>query len=110
MPERENPNQTALQPSWRFGNGMFALVLSFGLLLTALRSRKARSWRYGTGTLLSIEVFGSKNEENFLNNGILNSSHLLLCNLNFFIELCWYISFHIVLFPVCVKKIRTVFF
>ncbi|KAF5476792.1 hypothetical protein F2P56_003492 [Juglans regia] len=49
IPQRENPNQTALQLSWRFGNGMFALVLSFGLLLTALRSRKARSWRYGTG-------------------------------------------------------------
>lgn len=49
IPQRENPNQTALQPSWRFGNGMFALVLSFGLLWTALRSRKARSWRYGTG-------------------------------------------------------------
>ncbi|CAA3007222.1 probable boron transporter 2 [Olea europaea subsp. europaea] len=30
---------------------MFALVLSFGLLLTALKSRKARSWRYGTGWL-----------------------------------------------------------
>ncbi|KAF8037021.1 hypothetical protein BT93_B0061 [Corymbia citriodora subsp. variegata] len=51
IPERENPNQAALLPSWRFGNGMFALVLSFGLLLTALRSRKARSWRYGTGWL-----------------------------------------------------------
>ncbi|XP_061957085.1 probable boron transporter 2 isoform X1 [Populus nigra] len=51
IPQRENINQTALQPSWRFGNGMFALVLSFGLLLTALRSRKARSWRYGTGWL-----------------------------------------------------------
>ncbi|EOY20738.1 hypothetical protein QUC31_007011 [Theobroma cacao] len=49
IPARENPDQTALRPSWRFGNGMFALVLSFGLLLTALRSRKARSWRYGTG-------------------------------------------------------------
>ncbi|XWS48172.1 hypothetical protein CRYUN_Cryun13aG0050300 [Craigia yunnanensis] len=51
IPQRENPEQTALQPSWRFGNGMFALVLSFGLLLTALGSRKARSWRYGTGWL-----------------------------------------------------------
>ncbi|XP_024022407.1 probable boron transporter 2 [Morus notabilis] len=51
VPKRENPNQTALEPAWRFGNGMFALVLSFGLLLTALRSRKARSWRYGTGRL-----------------------------------------------------------
>ncbi|KAL3529459.1 hypothetical protein ACH5RR_008781, partial [Cinchona calisaya] len=51
VPERENPKQTALLPSGRFGNGMFALVLSFGLLLTALRSCKARSWRYGTDSL-----------------------------------------------------------
>ncbi|KAL6196891.1 hypothetical protein ACLB2K_032504 [Fragaria x ananassa] len=48
VPDREKPDQTALLPSWRFGNGMFALVLSFGLLFTALRSRKARSWHYGT--------------------------------------------------------------
>ncbi|TXG50268.1 hypothetical protein EZV62_022792 [Acer yangbiense] len=51
IPKKENPNQTSMQPSWRFGNGMFALVLSFGLLLTGLRSRKARSWRYGSGWL-----------------------------------------------------------
>ncbi|KAF4349004.1 hypothetical protein F8388_008959 [Cannabis sativa] len=51
VPGREKSNQTVLEPSWRFGNGMFALVLSFGLLLTALRSRKARSWRYGSGRL-----------------------------------------------------------
>lgn len=51
VPEREKPNQTVFEPAWLFGNGMFALVLSFGLLLTALRSRKARSWRYGTGRL-----------------------------------------------------------
>lgn len=50
-PKREDPRDVALMPSWRFANGMFALVLSFGLLLTALRSRKARSWRYGTGWL-----------------------------------------------------------
>ena len=56
IPQRENPNQVALQPSWRFGNGMFALVLSFGLLFTALRSRKARSWRYGTGAHFSAEI------------------------------------------------------
>lgn len=49
IPKSENSRTTALLPSWRFGNGMFALVLSFGLLLTALSSRKARSWRYGTG-------------------------------------------------------------
>ncbi|XP_057755500.1 probable boron transporter 2 [Arachis stenosperma] len=54
VPERANPASAEFQPSWRFGNGMFALVLSFGLLLTALRSRKARSWRYGSGWLRSF--------------------------------------------------------
>ncbi|KAL0292488.1 UNVERIFIED_CONTAM: Boron transporter 1 [Sesamum radiatum] len=54
IPERENAKATALLPSWRFGNGMFALVLSFGLLLTALRSRKARTWRYGTGYMVDV--------------------------------------------------------
>ncbi|GLT53922.1 hypothetical protein SLA2020_271570 [Shorea laevis] len=51
IPERKSPKLIEFQPSWRFANGMFALVLSFGLLLTALRSRKARSWRYGSGGL-----------------------------------------------------------
>ncbi|KAG4392624.1 hypothetical protein AAZX31_04G167000 [Glycine max] len=49
--QREGTNQIALQSSWLFGNGMFALVLSFGLLFTGLQSRKARSWRYGSGWL-----------------------------------------------------------
>ncbi|XP_027931183.1 boron transporter 1-like [Vigna unguiculata] len=51
IPERANPSSPEFQSSWRFGNGMFSLVLSFGLLLTALKSRKARSWRYGSGCL-----------------------------------------------------------
>ncbi|KAL7138989.1 hypothetical protein ABFS83_09G020300 [Erythranthe nasuta] len=51
IPQRENVKEAEFLPSWRFGNGMFALVLSFGLLLTALSSRKARSWRYGAGWL-----------------------------------------------------------
>lgn len=54
IPERQNPKAIEFIPSWRFANGMFALVLSFGLLLTALRSRKARSWRYGSGWLRSL--------------------------------------------------------
>ncbi|GER55148.1 HCO3- transporter family [Striga asiatica] len=54
IPKRENPSLTEFMPSWRFANGMFALVLSFGLLLTALRSRKARSWRYGSGWVRSL--------------------------------------------------------
>ncbi|KAI4326422.1 hypothetical protein MLD38_031740 [Melastoma candidum] len=51
VPSQENPAKTEFLPSWRFANGMFATVLSFGLPITALRSRKARSWRYGTGWL-----------------------------------------------------------
>ncbi|KAK7303637.1 hypothetical protein RJT34_14548 [Clitoria ternatea] len=54
IPERANPTSPEFQSSWRFGNGMFALILSFGLLLTALRSRKARSWRYGSGCLRGL--------------------------------------------------------
>lgn len=53
IPKRENPNQTKHLPSWLFGNGMFAFVLSFGLILTALKSRTARSWCYGTGIGIS---------------------------------------------------------
>ncbi|KAL5700731.1 putative boron transporter 2 [Ranunculus cassubicifolius] len=54
IPQRENVTLTEFMPSWRFANGMFALVLSFGLLLTALRSRKARSWRYGSGMIRGL--------------------------------------------------------
>ncbi|CAH9079022.1 unnamed protein product [Cuscuta europaea] len=54
IPKRENPKSIEFTFSWRFANGMFALVLSFGLLFTALRSRKARSWRYGTGWFRSL--------------------------------------------------------
>ncbi|KAJ7539536.1 hypothetical protein O6H91_11G098900 [Diphasiastrum complanatum] len=49
IPKRDNPLLEQFQVPWRFGNGMFGIVLSFGLLLTGLRSRTARSWRYGTG-------------------------------------------------------------
>ncbi|KAK9747577.1 hypothetical protein RND81_02G001500 [Saponaria officinalis] len=54
IPQLENSKAIEFMSSWRFANGMFALVMSFGLLLTALRSRKARSWRYGAGWLRSL--------------------------------------------------------
>nr|POE65434.1 putative boron transporter 2 [Quercus suber] len=54
IPSRENTSLTEFIPSWRFANGMFSLVLSFGLLVTALKGRKARSWRYGSGWLRSL--------------------------------------------------------
>ncbi|PWA40530.1 HCO3- transporter family [Artemisia annua] len=54
IPERANMKSIEFIASWRFANGMFALVLSFGLLLTGLKSRKARSWRYGSGWIRSL--------------------------------------------------------
>lgn len=51
IPNGEDPTLVQFQTSWRFGNGMFALVLTFALLFSGLKSRKARSWRYGTGWL-----------------------------------------------------------
>ncbi|KAL8224792.1 hypothetical protein R6Q57_017349 [Mikania cordata] len=54
IPQRANARSIEFIPSWRFANGMFALVLSFGLLLTGLKSRKARSWRYGSGWIRSL--------------------------------------------------------
>ncbi|XP_010546941.1 PREDICTED: probable boron transporter 3 [Tarenaya hassleriana] len=54
VPGGANPRSIEFQPSWLFANGMFALVLSFGLLITALKSRKARSWRYGAGWLRGL--------------------------------------------------------
>lgn len=54
VPKMDNPKLEQFTNSWRFGNGMFALVLSFGLLFSGLQSRKARSWRYGTGWLRGL--------------------------------------------------------
>ncbi|GLJ25077.1 hypothetical protein SUGI_0479710 [Cryptomeria japonica] len=54
VPDRGNVKLEQFQPSWRFAIGMFAVVLSFGLLFSGLRSRKARSWRYGTGSLRGL--------------------------------------------------------
>lgn len=54
IPQRSETKLIEFLPSWRFANGMFALVLSFGLLLTGLKSRKARSWRYGSGWIRSL--------------------------------------------------------
>ncbi|KAI5075445.1 hypothetical protein GOP47_0009521 [Adiantum capillus-veneris] len=54
IPERDDLTRPEFQPAWRFANGMFGLVLSFGLLLTGLRSRQARAWRYGAGWLRAL--------------------------------------------------------
>ncbi|KAL0330821.1 UNVERIFIED_CONTAM: putative boron transporter 7 [Sesamum angustifolium] len=47
IPKGENPNEERYQFQWLYVNGLLAVIFSFGVLLTSLRSRKARSWRYG---------------------------------------------------------------
>ncbi|XVF88160.1 hypothetical protein PTKIN_Ptkin19aG0028000 [Pterospermum kingtungense] len=48
IPKGENPTLEKYQFTWLYTNGLLAVIFSFGLLFTALKTRKARSWRYGT--------------------------------------------------------------
>jgi len=45
----EDPSAEEFQFQWLYTNGLLAIIFGFGLLFTALVSRRARSWRYGTG-------------------------------------------------------------
>lgn len=49
IPKDESANSEKYQFQWLYTNGLLAIIFSFGLLYTALKSRKARSWWYGTG-------------------------------------------------------------
>ncbi|CAN8252272.1 unnamed protein product [Cochlearia groenlandica] len=39
---------------WLYANGLLAVIFSLGLLITALKSRRAKSWKYGFGWLRSF--------------------------------------------------------
>ncbi|XP_042496241.1 boron transporter 4-like [Macadamia integrifolia] len=54
IPKHGNPTEEKHQFPWLYSNGLLAVIFSFGLLYTALRSRKARSWWYGTGCIRSF--------------------------------------------------------
>ncbi|KAI7985573.1 Boron transporter 4 [Camellia lanceoleosa] len=47
----EDPTLRKNQFQWLYTNGLLGIIFCFGLLYTALRSRTARSWKYGTGWL-----------------------------------------------------------
>ncbi|KAK3438200.1 hypothetical protein EUGRSUZ_C02816 [Eucalyptus grandis] len=49
IPEADNPALEKYQFQWLYTNGLLASIFATGLLYTALKSRKARSWRYTTG-------------------------------------------------------------
>ncbi|KAL3824320.1 hypothetical protein ACJIZ3_020349 [Penstemon smallii] len=54
IPEGEDPVSAKYQFQWLYTNGLLGVVFSFGLLYTSLKSRKARSWCYGTSWLRSF--------------------------------------------------------
>ncbi|GMJ14250.1 ARABIDOPSIS THALIANA REQUIRES HIGH BORON 4, REQUIRES HIGH BORON 4 [Hibiscus trionum] len=53
-PKDQDPNLEKYQFQWLYTNGLLGIVFSFGLLYTALKSRRARSWWYGTGWFRSF--------------------------------------------------------
>lgn len=53
IPKAENANLEKYQFQWLYTNGLLGIIFTLGLLYTALKSRKARSWKYGTGWIVS---------------------------------------------------------
>ncbi|KAK9141626.1 hypothetical protein Syun_011026 [Stephania yunnanensis] len=54
IPNDGNPNLEQNQSQWLYTNGLLGVIFSFGVLCTSLKSRRARSWLYGTGWLRSF--------------------------------------------------------
>ncbi|KAK6912645.1 Bicarbonate transporter-like, transmembrane domain [Dillenia turbinata] len=54
IPKAENPEYEEYQFHWLYANGLLGVIFSFGVLFTALKSRSARSWKYGTGWFRSF--------------------------------------------------------
>ncbi|KAI3687061.1 hypothetical protein L1987_80752 [Smallanthus sonchifolius] len=53
-PKGENNITEDYQFHWLYTNGLLAVIFSFGILITSMKSRDARSWRYSTGWLRSF--------------------------------------------------------
>lgn len=51
MPHNADPLSTDYRFYWLYANGLLAIIFSFGLLFTSLKSRRARTWQYGTRRL-----------------------------------------------------------
>ncbi|KAL2543936.1 putative boron transporter 6 [Forsythia ovata] len=54
IPKGENAAEEKYQFQWLYANGLLAVIFSFGVVITSLKSRRARSWRYGTGFFRSF--------------------------------------------------------
>lgn len=49
VPEDSDSSSPIYQFQWLYVNGLLGVIFSTGLLYTALRTRRARSWLYGIG-------------------------------------------------------------
>ncbi|CAK8570029.1 unnamed protein product [Lathyrus sativus] len=54
IPKAADPSLEEYQFHWRYINGLLSIIFFFGLIFTAMLSRKARKWRYGTGGLRAL--------------------------------------------------------
>ncbi|XP_012570733.1 boron transporter 4-like isoform X1 [Cicer arietinum] len=54
VPKEVDPTLDKYQFHWLYANGLLGIIFTFGLLYTSLKSRRARSWLYGTGWLRSF--------------------------------------------------------
>ncbi|CAH1442314.1 unnamed protein product [Lactuca virosa] len=49
VPKGENERIEEYQFHWLYTNGLLAIILAFGTLMTSMKSRGARAWPYGVG-------------------------------------------------------------
>ncbi|XP_027340651.1 boron transporter 4-like [Abrus precatorius] len=54
LPKDGNPTAEKYHSPWLYANGLLGIIFTFGLLYTSLKSRRARSWYYGTGWFRSF--------------------------------------------------------
>ncbi|XP_062194309.1 boron transporter 4-like [Phragmites australis] len=54
VPEDADSSSPIYQFQWLYVNGLLGVIFSIGLLFTALKTRRARSWLYGLGWLRSF--------------------------------------------------------
>ncbi|KAH6757581.1 hypothetical protein C2S51_038729 [Perilla frutescens var. frutescens] len=54
IPKGENASEEKFQFQWLYANGLLGVIFSAGVLITALKSTQARSWRYGSGMFRSF--------------------------------------------------------
>ena len=56
VPEEGDPTLEKYKFHWLYANGLLGIIFTFGLLYTSLKSRRARSWLYGTGLSSELQV------------------------------------------------------